>query len=369
MNALFLKKVDGTVGSLLSRLWPRPAQTGFPPFPVSRLLLIRPGGIGDAVLLVPVIGRLREVFPAARIEVLAERRNGGVFALCPGIDRVLCYDRPRELGTALRGRYDVVIDSEQWHRLSAIVARMIRSQVKIGYGTNERKRLFTHPVDYSHDNYELNSFFALLKPLEIERPATVSCPFLTIPEADQKSADSMLGVFLDKPFIVLFPGASIPERCWGVDKFHQLALRLIDEEFSVVVVGGPEDAAAGGAIVAGTRALNLAGKTSLLETAGVLSRAQLLVSGDSGVLHIGVGLGTPTVSLFGPGIANKWAPCGEQHVVINHELSCSPCTRFGTTPACPIGAKCLQDISVDEVFVAAQKSLSLEQGKVVSDAV
>ncbi len=77
---------------------------------------------------------------------------------------------------------------------------------------------------------------------------------------------------------------------------------------------------------------------------------------------MGAGLSVPTVSLFGPGIANKWAPPGEQHIVINHKLPCSPCTRFGTTPPCPIGAKCIQDISVGEVFTAAQEILALQQG-------
>jgi ADP-heptose:LPS heptosyltransferase len=360
---MFLKKVDGVIGSFLSRLWPRPKQKGVTLSSVSRLLLIRPGGIGDAVMLAPVIERLREVSPGAHIEMLAEKRNSGAFALCPGIDRVLCYDRPQDLLSALRSDYDVVIDSEQWHHLSAIVARMIRSKIKIGYGTNERKRLFTHSIGYSHGNYELNSFFELLKPLGIEPPATNPSSFLTIPEADQVSADNILGNLQEVPFVVLFPGASIVERCWGVEKFHQLVRRLIAEGLAVVVVGGKEDISTGRAIVDGLSVLNLTGKTSLCETAGVLNRSQLLISGDSGVLHIGVGLGTATVSLFGPGISEKWAPRGEQHIVLNHKLPCSPCTHFGTTPPCQIGAKCIQDISVNEVFVAAQKLLSLNQVK------
>ena len=355
---MFLKKVDGVIGSLLARLWPRPTHPGPPPYPVSRLLLIRPGGIGDAVLLLPVAGRLREVFLSARIEVLAEKRNSGVFALCPEIDRVLCYDRPQELWTALRSGYDVVIDSEQWHHLSAIVARMIRSKIKIGYGTNDRKRLFTHSIEYSHENYEMDSFFELLKPLEIEPPSTMLFPFLTVPAVDQRTADKRLGNLQGKPFVAMFPGASIAERCWGVEKFHQLAKRLIDEGLSVVVVGGKEDIATGRAIADGLSVLNLTGKTSLCGTAGVLNRSQLLISGDSGVLHIGVGLGIPTVSLFGPGIAAKWAPRGKRHIVISHKLPCSPCTRFGTTPPCPIGAKCIRDIPVYEVFAAVQKLLN-----------
>lgn len=354
---MLLKKIDGFIGSPLAYLWPKPANRTLPTLSTANILLIRPGGIGDAVLLIPVIDHLRKVYPDACIELLAEQRNAGTFALCRGVDNVLYYDKPRELWALLRRKYDVVIDSEQWHRLSAIVARMIRSRVKIGYATNERKRLFTHPVDYSHEHYELKSFFELLAPLAIDPPATTATPFLSVPEKSRASADLLLGTLSEQPFVAIFPGASIAERRWGASKFSDLTCRLMEAGHPVVVVGGREDVEEGDAIVEGSGALNLAGKSSLMETAGILKRAQLLVSGDSGVLHIGVGLGVPTVSLFGPGIADKWAPRGNRHIVLNHRLPCSPCTRFGTTPPCPIGGKCIQDISVGEVFAAVERLL------------
>jgi ADP-heptose:LPS heptosyltransferase len=123
----------------------------------------------------------------------------------------------------------------------------------------------------------------------------------------------------------------------------------------VVVVGGQEDAAEGEKIVAGKSGLNLAGKTSLGETAAVIAKSTLLVSTDSGILHIGVGLGKRTVSLFGPGIVKKWAPRGPRHIVINRNLPCSPCTRFGYTPRCPISARCMTEITVDEVVAAVER--------------
>ena len=363
LKVLLLKKIDRLIGALLCQLLPRPAQVDSFSFKSSRLLIIRPGGIGDAVLLIPVIKHLRQLFPEASIDVLAEKRNGGVFALCSCIDRVLHYDKPRELWAALTGNYDIVIDSEQYHRLSAVVARVARSRLKIGFGTNERKRLFTHQIDYSHENYEQESFLDLLKPLDIEHDVLIPGPYLEIPEVYKTSAENKLGHLIGKPFIVMFPGASISERCWPTENFHQLAHRFSVAGIAVVVVGGNEDVATGNAIVAGNRALNLAGKTNICETASVLNCSQLLVSSDSGVLHLAVGLGVPTISMFGPGIPDKWAPRGKGHVIINHELSCSPCTRFGMTPPCPIGAKCIRDISVDEVYMATQKLLILTQGK------
>lgn len=344
-----LKTLDALLGHLAVRLFaylPRSAGKGSQP---SSLLIIRPGGIGDAVLLVPAIHELKNKFPEAIITVLAERRNASAFALCPCINMVLRYDVPSELFSAVRSYYDLVIDTEQWHRLSAVVARLCRTQTLIGFGTNERGRLFSHAIPYSHDDYEVTSFFRLLGPLGItlKEPAA---PFLIVPEDAFAKGGELLAPLVDKRFVAIFPGASIPERRWGAERFRLLAEKLLAAGYPVVVVGGREDREQGDEIVSGGTGLNLAGQTSLAETAAVLKRSSLLVGGDSGVLHIAVGLGVSTVSLFGPGRMLKWSPRGGCHGVINRELPCSPCTTFGNTPPCPIEARCMREITVDEVF-------------------
>lgn len=349
MNIKILKKVDRICGNFIRylSLFPLISQKD-KNVQLRRILLIRPGGIGDAVLLVPAIHLLKKIYPDCEIKILAESRNGAAFSFCPIVDQVLLYDKPTDLLMALRQRYDLIIDTEQWHRLSAIVARLIRSDRKIGFATNERRRLFTDEIPYSHGNYEADSFFRLLEPLGI-KDQKVSYPFLEVPAQYGERAEVSLGPFATQPFVALFPGASIPERRWGIDRFHRLAIWLNQQGQPVVVVGGSQDRDAGDGILAGCHGVNLAGRTSLAETAAVLQRSTLLVSGDSGVLHLAVGLDVPTVSLFGPGIAAKWAPQGEKHIVLDKNLPCSPCTRYGYTPSCSDGARCLQEISVDEV--------------------
>ena len=117
------------MGSLALRILsnPVPVRIALP----RKILIIRPGGIGDAVLLIPVISALKEICPEAEISVLAEKRNGSVFRLCPMIDRTLHYDKPLEMIRAIRDSFDVVIDTEQWHRLSAVVARLTRAPMLI----------------------------------------------------------------------------------------------------------------------------------------------------------------------------------------------------------------------------------------------
>lgn len=326
---------------------------------LSSLLLIRPGGIGDAVLLVPALQALRNKFPSAKITVLAERRNGALFKLCPVVDRVLLYDCPSDLLQTVRGDYDVTIDTEQWHRLSAVVARMTRAPMLIGYATNERSRMFSRQIQYSHEDYESVSFLNLIEPLDIQTSFTTE-RFLVVPETSAAAVSGFLSDLDSNPFVTIFPGASIPERRWGADRFRKVAERLSAVGIKVVVVGGKEDCQQGEMIVAGGLGVNLAGQTSLQETAAVIDRSVLLVSGDSGVLHIAVGLDKPTVSLFGPGRAAKWGPRGPRHLVINKELSCSPCTTYGNTPSCPINARCMRDITVEEATDAVMMLLASE---------
>ena len=360
MKISALKRFDRAVGGLAAALLPAPALQELALKELAqpgRILLIRPGGIGDAVLLVPAILALKKYFPGALISVLAEQRNGAVFALCPAVDRLLLYDTPFGVARALSGGCDLVIDTEQWHRLSAVVARLSCASVSIGFASNSRSRLFSHAIPYSHDDYEAESFFHLLAPLGIAPPAALKVPFLAVPGEASSRADDLLASLGGTRFVALFTGASIAERRWGAERFREVAERLAASGVPVVVVGGAGDAA-DGELVVRAGGLNLAGKTTLAETAAVIARSALLLSGDSGVLHLAVGLGVPTVSLFGPGIEAKWGPKGEGDIVLNHRLPCSPCTRFGTTPPCPCQARCLSGISVGEVTVAVENMLA-----------
>ena len=359
MNIKLMKAVDELIGRFLTRLICSPAESVCPSVPES-ILVIRPGGIGDAVLLAPAINHLRSKFPSADISILAESRNSGVFDLIPAVNHLYCYDKPAEFIQVLRGRYDLVIDTEQWHRLSAVVARLVRAPSKTGFDTNERRRMFSHTMPYSHDDYEAYSFLSLLEPLTDVSGYSLSYPFLNLNVNNEQYVDMLLKSLEGKKFITVFPGASIPERRWGADKFNFVASELSKLGYSIVVIGGKENREEG-EYIAGSFGLNLAGRTSLAETASVIARSLLLLSGDSGLLHIAVGLGMPTVSVFGPGRALKWAPQGVRHKVLNQKLECSPCTTFGTTPSCPDNVRCMKQISPEQVIDAVKEIISINR--------
>lgn len=350
----FLKKMDATVGRLAAKYLPLPLKLNL--LTPERILVIRPGGMGDAILLAATIRTIRNSFPDAFITVLAERRNAAVFSMISEVNQVLNYDCARELIQILLNKYDVVIDTEQWYRLSAVVARLIRAPVKIGFGTNERRRMFTHGVQYDLDANEPYNFATLLQPLGIDCRGNVGIVTQVLPLQAVSKAGKLLQPFSLESFVVIFSGASIPEKRWGADRFSHVAQKLTKSGYRIVVVGGKEDRADGD-IIAEAEGLNLAGMTSLSETAAVIARSRLVISGDSGVLHIAVGLGIPTVSLFGPSSVKKWAPKGEKHIVLNHQLSCSPCSQYGTIPPCPHGIRCMNEITADQVVEAAVRLL------------
>lgn len=353
MKIRLLKITDRIIGVFAARVLKSPVKHAVS-HPFTSVLLIRPGGLGDAVHLLFSIRLLKNRYPDAAIDILAERRNASVFGLSPDIRKVLRYDVSSEFAAMLWSPYDIVIDTEQWHRLSAVVARVTKAGLRIGFDTNERRRMFNTSVPYAHDQYEVANFLRLLQPLGIT-PVPVTVPWLMVPPTISGNAELLLAPFVKQQFVTIFPGASIPARRWGADRFREVALSLRSKGLGIVVVGGREDCATGDRICADGVGLNLAGKTSLAETAAVIDRSALLISGDSGILHIGVALGKPTVSLFGPGIAAKWAPRGERHIVLNRNLPCSPCTKFGTTPPCPDGVRCMAEITAQEVVAAVER--------------
>ncbi|MBF0607102.1 MAG: glycosyltransferase family 9 protein [Candidatus Magnetobacterium sp. LHC-1] len=326
---------------------------------IRNILFIRPGGIGDAVLLLPGIDHVKQTFPEASVDVLCEGRNAGVFGMTAAIRRTYLYDGGIELLRCMTNRYDVVIDTEQWHRLSAIVAAATQAPIRLGFDTNNRGTLFTHKIAYSHDDYEAVSFANLIALLTGQLfPFDHDEPFIGLADVDIPGGLSLSGGESDR-FVAIFPGASVRERRWGGQNYGMVAGALSNRGYTPVILGAGADKADAAEISRHcNQCINLTGKTTLVQSAVVLKVSRLLISADSGLLHIAVGVGTPTVSLFGSGVRGKWAPRGKAHRVISAGLGCSPCTRFGYTPPCKIGVKCLTSITPEEITEAALQVLA-----------
>lgn len=247
----------------------------------------------------------------------------------------------------------MIIDSEQWHKLSSVLTFFIKSPVKIGFGTNTRKKMYTHSVDYSQNDYEMISFHNLTKPLMPHgSKLSIDRPFIFLKSETDILQKIGLNNLNREKYICVFAGASRIERRWSSDRFSDVAKYYCDKGYTLIIVGSSKDSESAVLIkrieprCIDATVFNF----SLAQTAQIIARSKALLTGDTGLLHIAFGLGTPTVSLFGAGIQEKWAPRGESHQVINKNLECSPCTRFGYTPKCPYSIRCLTSITAEEVI-------------------
>jgi heptosyltransferase-2 len=190
--------------------------------------------------------------------------------------------------------------------------------------------------------------------------------FFLAPEAEASAAERLaeLGLGEGSALVALAPGAAHATKRWPADGWVRLAVRLIGTGADVVLVGGPEDAELAAGIVAAVRArapnggrrriASAAGRLGLQETGAVIKRAAGLVSGDTGVMHMATGVGTPVVALFGPTVRQfGFFPYrAERSTVVELPLDCRPCSAQGG-PKCPLGHhRCLDAIAPEPVFEA-----------------
>ena len=355
-----IKTIDTWFGSFLARLFSAlDTPTLLTDRSISRVLFIRPGGLGDAILLLPVIEIIAKQHPDAQIDILAESRNQAAFSFLKIPHQVELYT---DLGAFFRLRknhYDVIIDTEQWYRLSTVYAHLLKPVRLIGFATNERARLLTDKVSYSLNDYELESFFRLLEPLGLVVGQSDKRLGIALEQKMIEQTRCLFGNTDVDQWVAVFPGASLPEKRWPIENYCKVVRGLQEKGLGVVIVGGETECEVAGIIEAETGCTNLVGKTSLAETGGVLVNMSLLITGDSALLHLAASLEVPTVSLFGPSNPKKWSPQGEQHKFLQEEFECVPCSRYGHIPSCPYDVKCLNTLAPEDVLDAALELLEI----------
>lgn len=366
MRVRLLKILDATAGYLLCLLggrvllWKR-GNEGARPAAVApgKILVIRPGGMGDMILLLPMLRSLRQHYPEARIDVVCEKRNREILVLAGDPAITLLYDAAplSTLYRLLRGGYDLAIDTEQFHHFSAVIAWLSGAPLRIGFKINPvRNSLYTHLVTYDLEGYEADEFRRLLAPLGIHEAAVVEgClggPTSAAPEA---------GSLNHSPAIVLHIGASTRYKRWDTEKYAELVRRLGQDpgcqggDGMICLVGGAPDKSMAEEIARrsslGARVRCAAGAGGLAETASFIRGARLFIGGDSGLMHMAVAMGIPVVALFGPSDPLKWVPRGGRVAVVRKNLACSPCFIFGYHKLCRSIA-CMAGVTVEDVMAA-----------------
>ena len=336
----------------MAALWP-------PPAPGTRWLIRLPNWVGDAVMVLPAIRSLpaREQFRVgvAHPRVLDLYAATGVFnELWPAAGKAAPLALRPRMRRLSPDRCLVFTEAPSGGWLAFFSGAPLR----LGRAGGFHRGLYTHPLPRAQRREA--AWREHLYVAEAAGGAVPRTPDFRIPLTEAMRATARRRVPSgDAPRIALAPGAAYgPAKRWPLERFVELCRRLRNEGYQVIVTGSNSEAPLGQTL-AGVGAIDLTGQTTLVETIAVLERANVLVTNDSGALHLARAAGTPVVALFGSSSPTWTGPEAHEGDVLKHDVPCSPCFKR----ECPLRAeehlRCLRGISVDQVMEAVSRRLGV----------
>ena len=326
---------------------------------MSCVLLVRFSSIGDVLLTTTLVRALRARHQDARLVFVTKRAMAPLVADNPHLSEVVALE-PEESVTALARRLTALAPTRGLDLHGSLRSAALRLLVRCrwqGYAKWKLARgvLIATKIDlYRRLVPVAERYFAAAAGFDA-RPDGRPPQFFLGAGPRARVAGWIAERGLDgAPLAVLAPGAAHFTKRWPPAHWTALAERLRGRGFGLAVAGGPEDRSAAQPLA--PLAAIAAGEFSLQETGALLASARVVVSGDTGVMHMATGVGTPVVALFGPTVRQfGFFPYAAPAVVLERNLACRPCSSMGG-PRCPMGHhRCLVDISPDDVAAAAER--------------
>ncbi len=347
-----------------------------------KILIVKLSAIGDVLHTLPALNAIRSAYPSAHITWLVEAAAAPLVVGHPALDRVIVSHRKRwiqefrtchwkpavkdacKLIRDIRDTdYDIILDF-QAHLKSGVLIALARGRRKIGFDRGmahqEHSYLFLNeriaPVDM--DVHALERNLRMLAPLGIHTRNIVYR--LPISQDDRAMARRLLieaGCDMSRPLICINPVAKWDTKLWRNDRFASLSDHLAERyQAQPVFTGAADDGKTVQDILSCTTsqaAVDLTGKTSLKTLAALYENADVLISTDTGPMHLGAAMGIPVVALFGPTAPWRTGPVGDQHHIVRTGVPCSPCFRRECA-----SQECMQEISVDDVLRCVDRVLT-----------
>lgn len=341
------------------------------PSETPRNIIVRmPNWLGDLVMATPILSELRNKWPQSKITAMCQANVAPLLKNDPHIDEIFSYHRPS--GWIHRSQHFAIIDRlrQGEYDLGVLLTNSFssawwfwRGHVKnrIGYAANLRSFLLDKAPPFPKDKEKQHlvlTYKMLLEPIGI--PLSDIPPQLYVSQEEKEAAGQILrrsGLDRDQSIIVgINPGAAYGSaKCWLPDRFVDVTKRLLDDPRVNVLYFGDQ---AGAPLVnqicqnMPSRVINLAGKTSIRELMALIQKCTVVLTNDSGPMHIAAALNVPLVALFGSTNAIKTGPMPKGEV-IQKKVSCSPCYKR----VCPIDFRCMKGIEVNEVYEALRHAI------------
>ena len=329
-----------------------------------RILLIKPSSLGDIVHAMPTCAAIRRAYPKARLTWLVKRVWAGLVERIDGVDRVWPVEPTlagwlSQVPLLRTEHFDLVVDLQGLFR-SAAIGWFSGSPLLVGFanGREGSPWFYSRRVPVPQvEMHAVDRYLLVAKAVGAGQSGTPEFRF-RIPKTDHDEIDRLLsrsGVTPGTSWVAMNPSARWPTKRWPAASFAEVADRLQQEGFgAVVMIGGPEEQADVATVSAmmKTPVVNLAGATTVGLLPALLSKASLLMTNDSGPMHIAAAVGTPVVALFGPTSAVRTGPYGVGHDVLTGKVPCSPC--FSRTCQHTSHLACLTIITPDQVLSAVR---------------
>jgi heptosyltransferase-2 len=325
--------------------------------------------IGDAVLSVPALAALRASFPKAEIVLVAKPWVGELYWYHPAVSRLIVYD-PEGHHRGARGfwrlvqslraeRFDLALLLQNAFH-AAWMAWCARIPVRIGYARDGRSALVSDAIDvpppaaYGHQAYYYLQL--LFRAGLIDKPQAVREIRLHLAESERQWATrklAALGLGGPRFLVGLNPGASFgPAKCWLPERYAALADRLVGAlDADVLIFGSRAERPLAETIAHAMKhtPIVVAGETTLRQLMALLGECRLVVTNDSGPMHLAAALGLPLVAIFGSTNERATGPIGPRVRIVKRLAACSPCGLR----ECPIDFRCMESVSVDDVYRSA----------------
>jgi heptosyltransferase-2 len=339
---------------------------------IGRLVLRAPNWLGDAVLAIPAMAALRDHFRSAHVTVAALPSIAPLFRESTPVAPDAILELPGRHAAAIKslraGQFDACVLLPNSFRV-AWQARRAGIPHRWGFGTSGRGWLLTRRVTQpaSREHVHQSEYYRrLARGLDAEIDPGIP-PTMEAAASSLEQALALLGQHrwpAETTFVAIMPGAAYGQaKQWPTDRWADVILRIVRERhMRCVILGAAHDRPVSRAIEsslrarapeAASRVLDLVGQTTLGALTGLLSRAVLSISNDSGAMHVAAALGRPVVAIFGPTDERVTRPVGDHEVLIE-PVFCRPCMLRD----CPIDHRCMKRLTADRVFNAAASRLA-----------
>lgn len=336
-----------------------------------KILIIKLAAVGDTILLIPLLRSLRRQLPNATIHWLVSHVNEEIARTAPYVDRFIVSNNflPSSLWKLIRElrkeKYDAVVDFEQWARGTAFIGFLTKAKIRLGFDTPKQFRsyLLTKAHSKTYKQHEIDEFYdlmSLLVPMQHDK-------FLEIrePKGGQEELRKMCSIPAQKRAalrVLLHPGCGkgAYPREWPLDRYAELGRWLQDRYHALLFLsGGPDEVEKNHQLeeLLDQKCVNLSGKLSWKGMISLVKIIDLLVSGNTGVMHLAAALQKPQIALHGPTNSNLWGPLNPKAKVIKSSCPRCPCLKLGFEYHSQ-DQSCMEKIGIQEVKTAAAQLLN-----------